>query len=202
MPGLDIRDRDGKHLTGILRAEIRCCEEWCTGFAIARRSKAHFSRKFKQAVGESPHAYVVRRRLERACHLMITSVASLSKIALSAGFSDQAHLCSLFRQAFGQSPAGWRREREIPSEENRRGREYPMSDQYGKVLSLGPFGLSIGNRLLTNGAKVVPLGARAMDISSPASGDVKPRLVSVNSAADISQTSTGGLLVRRFCRVY
>jgi predicted ATPase/DNA-binding winged helix-turn-helix (wHTH) protein len=39
-----------------------------------------------------------------------------------------------------------------------------MSDQPGKVLSFGPFELSIGNRLLTNGAKVVPLGARAMDL--------------------------------------
>jgi predicted ATPase/DNA-binding winged helix-turn-helix (wHTH) protein len=39
-----------------------------------------------------------------------------------------------------------------------------MSDQRGKVLSFGPFELSIGNRLLTNGAKVVPLGARALDI--------------------------------------
>ena len=79
--------------------------------AVARRSPAHFSRKFKLAVGESPHAYVVRRRLERACHLMMTSTASLSEIALSVGFSDQAHLCRLFRQAFGQSPANWRRER-------------------------------------------------------------------------------------------
>ncbi len=39
-----------------------------------------------------------------------------------------------------------------------------MSDQRGKVLSFGPFELSIGNRLLTIGAKVVPLGARAMDL--------------------------------------
>src|SRR5258708_9244336 len=39
-----------------------------------------------------------------------------------------------------------------------------MSGQNGKVLSFGPFELSIGSRLLTNGAKVVPLGARAMDI--------------------------------------
>jgi AraC family transcriptional regulator len=84
--------------------------------AVARRSPAHFSRKFKLAVGESPHAYVVRRRLERACHLMMTSTASLSEIALSVGFSDQAHLCRLFRQAFGQSPANWRRERGIPGE--------------------------------------------------------------------------------------
>jgi AraC family transcriptional regulator len=79
--------------------------------AIARRSPAHFSRKFKVAVGESPHAYVVKRRLERACHLMMTSSVSLSEIALNVGFSDQAHLCRLFRQAFGQSPASWRRER-------------------------------------------------------------------------------------------
>src|ERR1700692_657103 len=84
--------------------------------AVARRSKAHFSRKFKLAVGDSPHAYVVRRRLERACHLMMTSAASLSEIALSVGFSDQAHLCRLFRRAFGQSPASWRRERGIPGE--------------------------------------------------------------------------------------
>src|ERR1700732_2717702 len=83
---------------------------------VARRSPAHFSRKFKLAVGESPHAYVVRRRVEKACHLMMTSAASLSEIALSVGFSDQAHLCRLFRQAFGQSPASWRRERGLPGE--------------------------------------------------------------------------------------
>jgi AraC family transcriptional regulator len=84
--------------------------------AVARRSPAHFSRKFKLAVGEPPHAYVVKKRLERACHLMMTSTAPLSEIALSVGFSDQAHLCRLFRQAFGQSPAKWRRERGIPDE--------------------------------------------------------------------------------------
>src|ERR1700716_4706581 len=84
--------------------------------AVARRSPAHFSRKFQLAVGESPHAFVVRMRLERACHLMITSAASLSEIALSVVFSDQAHLCRLFRQAVGQSPASWRRERGTPGE--------------------------------------------------------------------------------------
>jgi AraC family transcriptional regulator len=81
--------------------------------AVARRSPAHFSRSFKLTFGEPPHAYVVKRRLEKACHLMLTSSASLSEIALSVGFADQAHLCRLFRQAFGESPANWRREREI-----------------------------------------------------------------------------------------
>jgi AraC family transcriptional regulator len=80
--------------------------------AVAQRSAAHFSRSFKQVFGESPYAYVVRRRLERACHLMITSSASLSEIARSAGFSSQAHLCRLFRQALGQSPSSWRRDLE------------------------------------------------------------------------------------------
>jgi AraC family transcriptional regulator len=83
--------------------------------AVARLSPAHFSRKFKLAGGESPHAYVMRRRLERACHLMMASAKPLSEIALSVGFSDQAHLCRLFRQAFGQSPANWRRKRGIPA---------------------------------------------------------------------------------------
>ena len=80
--------------------------------AVTRRSKAHFSRSFKQAFGEPPHAYVVTRRLERACHLMITSSESQSEIALSVGFSDQAHMCRQFRRAFGQSPYKWRRDLE------------------------------------------------------------------------------------------
>jgi AraC family transcriptional regulator len=78
--------------------------------AVVKRSPAYFCRKFKLAVGEPPHAYVMRRRLERACHLMVTSASPLSEIALSVGFSDQAHLSRLFRAAFGQSPASWRRE--------------------------------------------------------------------------------------------
>jgi AraC-like DNA-binding protein len=53
--------------------------------------------------------YADGRRLKR----VMTSAASLSEIVLSVGFSDQAYLCRLFRQAFGQSPAGWRSERGI-----------------------------------------------------------------------------------------
>ena len=80
--------------------------------AVARRSPAHFARSFKHTFGESPHAYVMRRRLETACHLMITTSDSLSQIALSVGFSDQSHLCKRFKEALGQSPSNWRRERE------------------------------------------------------------------------------------------
>ncbi len=83
----------------------------CLGFGYLANSLVQLlETAFKLAAGEPPHAYVVRRRLERACHLMVTSASSLSEIALSVGFSDQAHLCRLFRAAFGQSPATWRRE--------------------------------------------------------------------------------------------
>lgn len=84
--------------------------------AIARRSPAYFSRRFKFTVGEAPHAYVMRRRLQKACRLMITTTASLSEIAISVGFSDQSHLSRIFRQTFGQSPASWRRHRESSSD--------------------------------------------------------------------------------------
>jgi AraC-like DNA-binding protein len=80
--------------------------------AVARRSTSHFSRSFKQALGMPPHAYIVGRRLQKACHLMLTSPAPLSEIALIVGFSDQAHLCKQFKRAFGQRPSNWRRERE------------------------------------------------------------------------------------------
>jgi len=80
--------------------------------AVARRSAAHFARSFKRTFGESPHAYVMRMRLEKACHLMMTSSESLSQVALSVGFADQSHFCKRFKQAFGESPSNWRREYE------------------------------------------------------------------------------------------
>jgi AraC family transcriptional regulator len=89
--------------------------------AIAKLSRAHFSRSFKKAFGEPPHAYVVKRRLERACHLMVTTSESLSEIALRAGFSDQSHLCKPFRRAFGQSPSIWRRHHKMPASTSRGG---------------------------------------------------------------------------------
>jgi AraC family transcriptional regulator len=79
--------------------------------AIVQRSEAHFARAFKKTFGLSPHAYVLRRRVERASHLMLVSDDSLSDIALACGMTDQAHLCKIFRQTSGQTPAAWRRER-------------------------------------------------------------------------------------------
>jgi len=69
--------------------------------ALVRRSKAHFSRSFRGTFGYSPHAFVVRRRVELAAKYMLQTDMSLSDIALGCGFVDQAHLCKLFRVVIG-----------------------------------------------------------------------------------------------------
>ena len=79
--------------------------------AVARRSSRQFSRAFKATFGETPHAFIVGRRLNRATELMLTSDDPLSQVALACGFADQAHLCRMFRQRHGQSPSAWRRQR-------------------------------------------------------------------------------------------
>lgn len=72
-------------------------------------SVSHFCRAFKETYGQTPHAHVMRLRLERAQHLMLTSDEPLSQIALACGLSDQAHLSKLFRRSLGESPSRWRR---------------------------------------------------------------------------------------------
>jgi AraC family transcriptional regulator len=77
---------------------------------VSKLSTAYFCRAFKRTFSETPHSYIVRRRLNKAETLMLTSNLWLSDIAIRCGFSDQAHLCKLFRQQYAQSPAAWRRE--------------------------------------------------------------------------------------------
>jgi AraC family transcriptional regulator len=79
--------------------------------ALVQRSEAHFSRSFKRTFGRSPHAFVVRRRVDLASQYMLETESPLSDIALECGFVDQAHLCKHFRRVTGESPAAWRRAR-------------------------------------------------------------------------------------------
>ncbi len=77
--------------------------------ALVDLSEAHFSRVFRLAYGEPPHAYIVRRRVEFAAQLMLATRDPLSEIALKCGFHDQAHLSKQFRTLTGETPAAWRR---------------------------------------------------------------------------------------------
>jgi AraC family transcriptional regulator len=72
-------------------------------------SVSHFCRAFKKSFDDTPHAYVLRLRLELAQKLMLTTNDPLSQIALSCGLADQAHLSKLFRRVFCDTPNAWRR---------------------------------------------------------------------------------------------
>jgi transcriptional regulator GlxA family with amidase domain len=90
-----------RHITSRLPVADLC--------ALVGRSQAHFSRSFRATLGYSPHAFVVRRRVELAAKHMLQTDMSLSDIALGCGFADQAHLSKHFRAVAGETPAAWRR---------------------------------------------------------------------------------------------
>jgi len=71
-------------------------------------SRAHFSREFKRAFGESPHAYLLTRRLERAAALLRTTDRSVTEICLAVGLRSLGSFTTSFGRAFGLSPAAYR----------------------------------------------------------------------------------------------
>lgn len=78
---------------------------------LVRLNPSHFGRTFRNSFGTPPHEYVIRRRVERAQGLMLSTGATLSEIALDCGLADQSHLTRLFRRLTGESPRAWRRAR-------------------------------------------------------------------------------------------
>lgn len=73
-------------------------------------SPLYLARAFKTAVGQSPHQYVLSRRIERAKELLRNSDMPIVDVALAAGFSSQSHLSHWFLRHMGVSPAVYRRQ--------------------------------------------------------------------------------------------
>ena len=71
-------------------------------------SRAHFSREFRRAFGESPHVYLLTRRLERAAALLRTTARSVADVCLSVGLQSVGSFTTSFKRAFGTSPTGYR----------------------------------------------------------------------------------------------
>src|SRR6185312_9479958 len=76
--------------------------------AAAGLSRAHFSREFKRAFGESPHAYLLTRRLERAAALLRNTDRSVADICLSVGLQSIGSFTTSFSRTFGLSPTAYR----------------------------------------------------------------------------------------------
>lgn len=72
-------------------------------------SPDHFSRLFKQGFEQSPHQYVLSRRIERAQAMLHDDSLSISHIAGACGFSSQAHLGAMFKRHVGVTPGAYRR---------------------------------------------------------------------------------------------
>lgn len=71
-------------------------------------SRAHFSREFRRAFGESPHAYLLTRRLERAAAMLRTTDRSVTDICLAVGMTSVGSFTSSFTRTFGMSPTAYR----------------------------------------------------------------------------------------------
>jgi transcriptional regulator GlxA family with amidase domain len=77
---------------------------------LVRLSTSHFFRAFRKTFGDTPVAYIIKRRMLRAQELMLKSRVSLSQVALECGMCDQAHFSRTFRRIVGTNPAVWRRQ--------------------------------------------------------------------------------------------
>jgi len=71
-------------------------------------SRAHFSREFRRAFGEPPHAYLLTRRLERAAALLRTTDNSVAEICLAVGLQSIGSFTTSFTRTFGKSPTAYR----------------------------------------------------------------------------------------------
>jgi AraC-like DNA-binding protein len=79
--------------------------------AIARAahlSPAHFSREFRRAFGETPHQYLLTRRMERAAALLRSTDRTVADICLTVGLQSVGSFTTTFGRTFGLSPTAYR----------------------------------------------------------------------------------------------
>lgn len=74
----------------------------------ARLSPAHFSREFRRAFGETPHQYLIARRLERAARLLRLTDWSVTRIAVAVGWSSHGSFTTSFTRMYGRPPSAYR----------------------------------------------------------------------------------------------
>jgi AraC-like DNA-binding protein len=93
---IDARYRDALDVPALARA--------------ARLSPAHFSREFRRAFGETPHQYLLTRRLERAAALLRATDHSVADICFTVGLSSVGSFTTSFGRTYGRTPTAYRAE--------------------------------------------------------------------------------------------
>jgi len=77
---------------------------------VAHLSPAHFSRLFRRAFGETPHQYLLTRRLERAAALLRNTDHSVAEICFEVGLASVGSFTTSFRRVYGVTPTAYRAE--------------------------------------------------------------------------------------------
>jgi len=76
--------------------------------AVAGLSRAEFSRQFKATFGETPHQYLLTRRLERAASLLRVTDWTITEVSLAVGARSVGSFTTSFHRIFGQTPSSYR----------------------------------------------------------------------------------------------
>jgi AraC-like DNA-binding protein len=71
-------------------------------------SPAHFSREFRRAFGETPHQYLLTRRLERAAAMLRNTDRSVADICFTVGLRSVGSFTTSFTRVYGMSPTAYR----------------------------------------------------------------------------------------------
>jgi AraC-like DNA-binding protein len=74
----------------------------------ALMSPAHFSRQFRAAYGETPYAYLMTRRIERAKALLRSDELSVTEVCLAVGCTSLGSFSARFTQLVGETPTAYR----------------------------------------------------------------------------------------------
>jgi AraC-like DNA-binding protein len=94
-----------KDLIDARYAEPLCVEEMARAAGLSR---AHFSREFRRAFSEPPHAYLLTRRLERAAALLRNTDRSVADVCFSVGLQSVGSFTTSFTTTYGLSPTAYR----------------------------------------------------------------------------------------------
>jgi AraC-like DNA-binding protein len=75
---------------------------------IAGLSRMHFAAQFRAATGQTPHAYLLQRKIERAQTLLSDLTLSVADVGSIVGFKNKAHFANAFKKIVGEPPSRWR----------------------------------------------------------------------------------------------
>ena len=111
------RSAEGKHLRDLARlrrVRDRIDREYARPLDVealargAHMSSGHLSRLFRRAYGESPYAYLMTRRIERAMALLRRGDLSVTEVCFEVGFSSLGTFSTRFTELVGTSPSEYR----------------------------------------------------------------------------------------------